>query len=88
VRFKRTNLAIEVNPMTRMIGVATILALASGLAACGGSTPEPQEPKAAVAEDRADKAEDATATNTDRAENAADKAEEGAAESDKSADKA
>ena len=63
-------------------------ALVSALAACGGSTPPAEEPQAAVAEERADKAEDATKANTDRAEKAADKAEDSAAASDKSADKA
>ena len=46
------------------------------------------EPEAAVAEERAAKAQDATEDNTDRAEKAADKAEDSAAASDKSADKA
>src|SRR6478609_11480884 len=60
----------------------------SVLSACGGNTPEAKEPEAAVAEQRAEKAQDATAENTDRAEKAADKAEDSAAKSDKSADKA
>jgi len=67
---------------------ATIFALASILTACGGSQPPAEEPGAAVAEERAEKAEKATDDNTDRAENAADKAEDSAAASDKSADKA
>ena len=58
------------------------------LSACGGNTPEAKEPEAAVAEQRAEKAQDATEDNTDRAEKAADKAEDSAAKSDKSADKA
>jgi hypothetical protein len=64
------------------------LALASISTACGGSQPPAEEPGAAVAEERAEKAEEATDANTDRAENAADKAEDSAAASDKSADKA
>jgi predicted small lipoprotein YifL len=74
--------------MNTRISAATVLALASTLAACGGSTPPAEEPQAAVAEERADKAEGATEANTDRAEKAADKAEDSAASSDKSADKA
>ena len=67
---------------------ATLLGCVSLLAACGGNTPEAKEPEAAVAEERATKAQDATENNTDRAEKAADKAEGSAAASDKSADKA
>jgi hypothetical protein len=76
------------NNMNKNISVVTLLAFASVLAACGGSTPPAEEPAAAVAEDRAAKANDATEANTDRADKAADKAEESAAASDKSADKA
>ncbi|MET0795100.1 MAG: hypothetical protein ABW061_26515 [Polyangiaceae bacterium] len=64
------------------------LGLLSLLGACGGNTPEAKEPEAAVAEQRAEKAQDATEDNTERAEKAADKAESSAADSDKSADKA
>jgi hypothetical protein len=64
------------------------LSLVSLLSACGGNTPEATDPQAAVAEQRAEKAEGATEENTDRAEKAADKAEDNAAQSDKSADKA
>lgn len=67
---------------------ALALGFVSVVGACGGNTPEAKEPEAAVAEDRAAKAQDATENNTDRAEKAADKAEGNAAESDKSADKA
>jgi hypothetical protein len=74
--------------MITKISTVALVAFTSALAACGGSTPPAEEPEAAVAEERAEKAEDATATNTDRAENAADKAEDSAAASDKSADKA
>jgi hypothetical protein len=64
------------------------LAISSAFVACGGSTPPAEDPAAAVAEERAEKAEDATTVNTDRAEDAADKAEDSAAASDESADKA
>jgi len=69
-------------------GFVSVLGLASILGACGGNTPEAKEPEAAVAEERAQKAADATEDNTNRAEKAADKAEGSAADSDKSADKA
>jgi hypothetical protein len=78
----------QVIRMISKISGAVVCALLSSLAACGGSTPPAEEPQAAVAEERAEKAEDATKDNTDRAENAADKAEDSAAASDKSADKA
>jgi len=74
--------------MFSKFGFVAVLGLASVLGACGGNTPEAKEPEAAVAEQRAEKAADATDANTDRAENAADKAEGSAAASDKSADKA
>lgn len=74
--------------MISKISGVVVCALVSALAACGGSSPPAQEPEAAVAEERAEKAEDATKDNTERAENAADKAEDSAAASDKSADKA
>ncbi len=74
--------------MISKISIVAVLSLVSALAACGGSTPPAEEPQAAVAEERAEKAEDATKDNTDRAEKAADKAEDSAAASDKSADKA
>jgi hypothetical protein len=74
--------------MISKISVVALFAFTSAVAACGGSTPPAEEPQAAVAEERAEKAEDATAANTDRAEHAADKAEDSAAASDKSADKA
>jgi len=74
--------------MFAKITFASVLSLASLAAACGGNTPEAKEPEAAVAEERAAKAQDATEDNTDRAEKAADKAEDSAAASDKSADKA
>ena len=74
--------------MFAKIGFVTGLGLVSLLGACGGNTPEAKEPEAAVAEQRAEKAQDATEDNTDRAEKAADKAESSAAASDKSADKA
>lgn len=70
------------------ISIFTILTLAVGFAACGGSTPPAEEPPAAVAEERAENASDATEANTERAEASADKAEDSAAASDKSADKA
>ena len=74
--------------MFAKISFVTVLSLASLVAACGGNTPEAKEPEAAVAEERANKAQDATEENTDRAEKAADKAEDSAMASDKSADKA
>ena len=74
--------------MFKKISLFTVLGLTSVLAACGGNTPEAKEPEAAVAEERAEKAADATEDNTDRAEKAADKAEDSAKDSDKSADKA
>jgi len=74
--------------MLSKICCVTVLSLVSLVAACGGNTPEAKEPEAAVAEERATKAQDATEENTDRAEKAADKAEGNAAASDKSADKA
>jgi hypothetical protein len=74
--------------MISKISGVVFCALVSALAACGASTPPAEQPQAAVAEERADKAEDATKNNTDRAEKAADKAEDSAAASDKSADKA
>ncbi len=74
--------------MITKIRVVALFAFTSALAACGGSTPPAEEPGAAVAEERAEKAGEATAVNTDRAENAADKAEDSSAASDKSADKA
>jgi hypothetical protein len=74
--------------MISRISSVVFCGLVSALAACGGSTPPAEEPQAAVAEERAEKAEDATKDNTDRAEKAADKAEDSAAASDKSADKA
>jgi hypothetical protein len=74
--------------MNKKISVVSILTLASIVAACGGSSPPPIAPEAAVAEQRADKANDATEANTDRADKAADKAEDSAAASDKSATKA
>ncbi len=73
--------------ISKISGIAFCV-LVSALAACGGSTTPAEEPQAAVAEERADKAEEATQDNTDRAEKAADKAEDSAAASDKSADKA
>jgi hypothetical protein len=74
--------------MFAKISFAAVLSFVSVVAACGGNTPEAKEPEAAVAEERAAKAQDATEENTDRAEKAADKAEGAAADSDKSADKA
>ena len=74
--------------MNSNIRAVTLFTLANVLAACGGSTPPAEQPAAAVAEERADKASDATEANTQRAEGAADKAEANAAASDKSADKA
>ncbi len=74
--------------MFAKISFATVLVSLSAIAACGGNTPDAKEPEAAVAEDRATKAEGATEDNTDRAEKAADKAEDNQAASDKSADKA
>lgn len=74
--------------MFAKIGFATVLGFVSLLAACGGNTPDAKDPEAAVAEQRATKAEGATEENTDRAEKAADKAEDNQAASDKSADKA
>jgi hypothetical protein len=79
---------VEVISMIKKVGVATLFALASALAACAGNTPEAQEPEHVVAEERAEKAQEATEDNTDRAENAADSAEDSAVESEKSADKA
>jgi hypothetical protein len=70
--------------MNTRITALTLLALACGLAACGGATPEP----AAASEDRADKAAEATDTNNDRAESAAEDAENSAEKSDESADEA
>ena len=69
-------------------GLVTVFGLAAVLGACGGNTPEATQPEAAVAEERAEKAQGATEENNDRAEKAADKAEDSAAKSDKSADKA
>lgn len=66
----------------------SILALAFGTVACGGSTPEPAEPAHEVAEERAENAEEVTEANTEKAEEAADKAEDNAAESADSAEKA
>ena len=74
--------------MFAKISFATVLGFVSLIAACASNTPEAKEPEAAVAEERATKAQDATEENTDRAEKAADKAETSAADSDKSADKA
>jgi hypothetical protein len=74
--------------MNKITSVVTLLTLASILGACGGNTPPAEEPAAAVAEERADKANEATEANTDRADKAADKAEDSAAASDKSATKA
>jgi hypothetical protein len=74
--------------MFAKISFVTVLSFASLVTACGGNTPEAKEPEAAVAEQRAEKAQDATEENTDRAQKAADKAEDSAASSDKSADKA
>jgi len=74
--------------MITKISVVATLALAFGLTGCAGSTPPAEEPEHAVAEERAEKAEDVTEANTDRAEEAADKAEDNAAASDASADKA
>lgn len=74
--------------MFTKISFAMGFGLVSLLGACGGNTPEAKEPEAAVAEERATKAQDATENNTDRAEKAADKAEDSANASDKSADKA
>lgn len=74
--------------MIAKISTIGLIAFTIALAACGGNTPPAQEPEAAIAEERAEKAGDATAVNTDRAEEAADKAEDSAAASDKSADKA
>jgi hypothetical protein len=74
--------------MFAKISFVTALSFVSLLGACGGNTPEAKEPEAAVAEERAEKAQGATEENTDRAEKAADKAEDSAAQSDKSADKA
>jgi len=74
--------------MFAKINFVTTLGFVSLVTACGGNTPEAKEPEAAVAEERAEKAQDATEENTERAEKAADKAESSAAESDKSADKA
>jgi len=74
--------------MFAKISSVAVLSLVSVLGACGGNTPESKQPEAAVAEERAEKAADATENNTDRAEVAADKAETSAAASDKSADKA
>lgn len=74
--------------MNKQISIFSTLALVSLLGACGGSTPPAQEPAAAVAEERAEKANDATEANTERAEKSADKAEDSAAASDKSATKA
>lgn len=74
--------------MVKFISVASILSLASLLAACGGATPPAGDPEAAVAEERAEDAADATKANTDRAEDAATEAEGSAKESGESADKA
>lgn len=74
--------------MTSKITAAALLAFTALLGACGGSTPPAEQPAAAVAEERAEKANDATDANTERADKAADKAEDSAAASDKSADKA
>ncbi|HKO52471.1 MAG TPA: hypothetical protein VJV79_32410 [Polyangiaceae bacterium] len=74
--------------MFSKINFVTVLSFVSLVSACGGNTPEAKEPEAAVAEERAEKAQDATEEHTDRAEKAADKAEDNAAQADKSADKA
>jgi hypothetical protein len=66
----------------------SILALAYGLVACGGSNPEAAAPAHEAAEERAEKAADTTDANTDKAEDSADKAESNAADSADSADKA
>jgi hypothetical protein len=65
--------------------VLTVVGLGCGLAACGGSTPPAEEPRAEAAEERAEKASDAADTSADRAEDAADTAEGNA---EKSADSA
>ena len=92
---KNVPASFELNARNQQVGHSmnsrtstVIAALALALSACSETTPPPETPAAAAAEERADKAEDATATNTDRAEKAADKAEDSAAASDKSADKA
>lgn len=74
--------------MIKNTSLASIFALTSLLAACGGNTPEPQEPEAALATEQAETAGDASEANAERAENAADAAEDSAAASDTSADKA
>ncbi|HMJ15985.1 MAG TPA: hypothetical protein VK524_31430 [Polyangiaceae bacterium] len=74
--------------MTKLLSAATLITLTTAFAACGGNTPEAQEPEAAVAEERAESAADATEENTDRAENAADKAEDNADTAADSAEKA
>jgi len=50
--------------MNKPISIFSSLALISFLGACGGSTPPAEEPAAAVAEERAEKANDATEANT------------------------
>ncbi len=73
-----------------MIKITTVAvcAIASLLAGCASNTPPAEEPQAAVAEERAEDAADATKENTERAENAADSAESSASESNDSAVKA
>jgi hypothetical protein len=66
----------------------SVLSLACGLVACGGSQPEPAPPAHEVAEERAEKAADTTDANTAKAEDAADKAETNADKSAESAEKA
>jgi hypothetical protein len=74
--------------MNSKTSAAVVLALASAFTACGETTPPAEAPEASVAEDRAERAEDATSENTERAENAADEAEDSAEASDNSADEA
>jgi hypothetical protein len=78
---------IEDESMKSIVSLS-IFALAYGMVACGGSTPEPTEPAHEVAEERAENAEAATDANTEKAEDAAAKAEDNAAESADSAAKA
>jgi hypothetical protein len=74
--------------MITRFNIVMLCSLASVFTACGGNTPEAEEPKAAVAAERAEDAADETEVNTERAEDAADEAEGSADDSEDSADKA
>lgn len=75
-------------PMNIRICTLSMAALFVAVACGGSATPEPNEPEAAMQEERAEEAAESAEQSTDVAEEAADQAEENAEEAAESAEDA